>query len=94
MEEDSLGDIKVQDDIAITILYIVASTLELISVLFIHHHLNKKLKTSHLIWLSFLLIGLTLGPLMGSIAAFGPFSSLMRFPAFEQWLLVQIGAVY
>ncbi|WP_233443811.1 hypothetical protein [Halalkalibacterium halodurans] len=39
-----------------------------------------------------LLMGLSLGPTIGSIAAFGPeVAAQMRFPAFEQWRLVVLG---
>ncbi|KGA98679.1 hypothetical protein AJ85_00105 [Alkalihalobacillus alcalophilus ATCC 27647 = CGMCC 1.3604] len=78
-------------EISWTTLYVLSSTIELISVLFIQHRANHRIKTKHLILLSFFLISLTIGPLMGSVAAFGLFSQTMRYPAFEQWLLVQLG---
>lgn len=45
-----------------------------------------------LLWVGIVLVGLTLGPLMGAIAIFGPFEAArMRFPAYEEWRLVTFG---
>lgn len=42
--------------------------------------------------LGLVLIGLTLGPLLGSIAIFGPEeASNQRYPAYEEWRLLKIG---
>ena len=42
--------------------------------------------------LGLVLIGLTLGPLLGSIAIFGPEEAAnQRYPAYEEWRLLKIG---
>ncbi|KYG34810.1 endospore germination permease [Alkalihalobacillus trypoxylicola] len=78
-------------DISKTLLYILSTTFETFSILLIQHRLTKRMKTQHFSLLNFFLIGLTLGPLMASIALFGLHSIDMRYPAYEQWLLVRIG---
>jgi len=67
--------------------------VELLLLLFVQHHVSTSIKKRHLLLLAVLLTGLTLGPLLGSIAEFGPVEgSLQRYPAFEQWRLVKIGS--
>jgi spore germination protein KB len=71
---------------------ILAGLTEIISILFVQHHLKQKLHFKYLLFLGIALIGLIIGPLTGAIAEFGPFKSEnQRFPAFEEWRLVSLG---
>ncbi|TVY08905.1 endospore germination permease [Paenibacillus cremeus] len=72
--------------------YVGASMLEIIIVLLFQHHIKEDVKWWHLAVVLFLLGGLTLGPLMGAIAAFGYEAVKLKYPAYEQWRLVQLGA--
>ena len=43
----------------------------------------------------FLLLGLTIGPLMGALTEFGPIeAATQRYPAFEEWRLAKIGRYF
>lgn len=65
--------------------------MELIILIFIQHHISRKVSYLALAILAILLAGLTLGPLMGAIANFGPIQAMQaRYPAFDQWMLVTI----
>lgn len=65
--------------------------MELIILIFIQHHISRKVSYMALAILAILLAGLTLGPLMGAIANFGPTQAMQaRYPAFDQWMLVTI----
>ncbi|CAG7635965.1 endospore germination permease [Paenibacillus allorhizosphaerae] len=65
---------------------------ELVLIVFLLQHVTSRLRLSSLLLLSFFLIGLTVGPLMGAISIFGPFeAAALRYPAFEQWRMVQMG---
>jgi len=73
-------------------IYIGGGFIELIIILFMQHLLSRPLKWGHLFALLSVICGLTLGPLTGSIAAFGPEEAAnLRYPAYEQWRLVTIG---
>lgn len=66
---------------------------ELTLLLFLQHHLSTTVKRRHVIILGLLLLGLSIGPVTGSIAEFGPVEAAMqRYPPFEEWRLVQIGS--
>lgn len=66
--------------------------IELVLLLFLMPYLKTRLKFSHLLVMVILLAGLTIGPLIGGIAAFGPEeASKQRYPAFEEWGLASIG---
>ncbi|MFC5452768.1 endospore germination permease [Paenibacillus aestuarii] len=69
-----------------------ASLMELILVVVLQHHLKNNLKWWHLPLLVCMISGLTLGPVMGAIAAFGYEATKLKYPAYEQWRLVQLGA--
>ncbi|MED1782309.1 endospore germination permease [Brevibacillus fortis] len=74
------------------LIYISGGLLEIVLILFMQPFLIKTPKTSKLILLLWLLCGLTIGPLIGAIAEFGIVeASKQRFPAFEEWRLLQIG---
>lgn len=65
--------------------------MEMILLIFLQHHMKKSMRYLHLVILALLLGGLTLGPLMGAIANFGPVPAMQsRYPAYEQWMLVTI----
>lgn len=65
--------------------------MEMILLIFLQHHMKRKLNYLYIVILSLLLGGLTLGPLMGAIAAFGPIPAMQaRYPAYDQWMLVTI----
>jgi spore germination protein (amino acid permease) len=72
--------------------YAAGGLLELIGILFFQEHLSKRPRFGNLMLVIILLAGLILGPLMGSIAIFGPNEAAeQRYPAFEQWRMVQLG---
>ncbi|QRG67033.1 GerAB/ArcD/ProY family transporter [Brevibacillus choshinensis] len=65
---------------------------ELVLLLLLQHHVRKPLRLVHYLAMIAIVIILTLSPLTGAIAEFGPIeSSRQRFPAFEQWRLLSIG---
>ncbi|WP_156043118.1 GerAB/ArcD/ProY family transporter [Paenibacillus sp. UNC451MF] len=64
---------------------------ELFVILMFQHHISHKMRWWQLVLLGFIITILTLGPITGSIAEFGPVESAKhRYPAFEQWRLVVI----
>ncbi|WP_282943358.1 endospore germination permease [Paenibacillus sp. RC67] len=64
---------------------------ELFVILMFQHHISHKMKWWQLVILGLIITILTLGPITGSIAEFGPVESAKhRYPAFEQWRLVVI----
>lgn len=72
--------------------YPASGFIELILLLFIQHHFKQKLKWYHLAIMVFILLGLTMVPLIGAITAFGPEEAAnQRYPAYEEWGLVTIG---
>ena len=78
--------------IAKSIVYPASGFVELLMFLFIQQNFKKKLKYSHFLLMLFLLLGLTLGPLIGAIVEFGPNeASKQRYPAFEEWRIAAIG---
>jgi len=67
--------------------------VELLLLLFIQHKVKKRFKWYHFAIMLFILMGLTLGPLMGAITEFGPIEAAkQRYPAYEEWGLGSIGA--
>ncbi|RJE89715.1 spore gernimation protein GerXB [Paenibacillus sp. 1011MAR3C5] len=71
---------------------VVGGSFDLIILLLLQHRMNKPLNYLTIFILLTILIGLILGPTIGSITAFGPIeASNLRFPAFEQWRLVTLG---
>ncbi|WP_301292594.1 endospore germination permease [Paenibacillus tyrfis] len=72
--------------------YIGAGLSELFVLVLMRHRIHKTLKYIHLLTLGILLVGLTMGPLIGAIVEFGPVrAGLLRYPAFEEWRLVNLG---
>ncbi|SDM51031.1 spore germination protein (amino acid permease) [Fictibacillus solisalsi] len=73
-------------------IYQGSGMVELLLLLFLQHKIVHPLKFKHLAILSFLLCGLTIGPLIGSIVEFGPLEGArQRFPAYEEWGLASLG---
>jgi len=71
---------------------VFGGSVELLLLLVIQHQMKKPLNYGTIFLVLTLLIGLTVGPCLGSLAAFGPnIAGTLRFPAFEQWRLVTIG---
>ncbi|TBL80581.1 GerAB/ArcD/ProY family transporter [Paenibacillus thalictri] len=66
--------------------------VEIALVLLLQQHLQDKMKFRHLLFTLWALVGLTVGPLIGAIAEFGPDEAArLRYPAYEEWRLVRIG---
>lgn len=73
-------------------IYPASGFIELFLLLFLQHHLKKSMKWYHIAIMLLLLVGLTLGPLVGAIIEFGPEEAAkQRYPAFEEWGLASIG---
>lgn len=72
-------------------IYVALGMAEVIIVIFLQHHIKGTVKYSHFMIMRILCTWLTLGPVAGGIATFGPVkSSLLLFPAYEQWALGSI----
>lgn len=55
-------------------------------------HSNARIRLWPLLVTAIILVDLTVGPLTGAIAEFGPLESArMRFPAYEEWRLITFG---
>ncbi|KQL52190.1 hypothetical protein AN964_00620 [Heyndrickxia shackletonii] len=75
-----------------SIIFPYSGMTELMLFLFLKKRINTPVKFRHLFITSFILMGLTLGPLIGAITEFDEVeASYQRFPAFEEWGLVSIG---
>ncbi|TBL74637.1 GerAB/ArcD/ProY family transporter [Paenibacillus thalictri] len=73
-------------------IYAGAGFMEIIIILFLQPHIRTKYSLLSLLVLTFILLGLTAGPVMGGIAEFGPEQmSKLRYPAYEEWRLITIG---
>jgi spore germination protein (amino acid permease) len=75
-----------------SIMLTCGASFELLAIVFLQHHVDTRIRLSALLILAACVIGLTIGPLTGSIAIFGPFEAAdLRYPAFEQWRMVTLG---
>lgn len=73
-------------------IYPASGFIELIILLFLQHQFKDRIRWYHFGIMLFILMGLTLGPLMGAVAEFGPTEAAkQRYPAYEEWGLVSIG---
>lgn len=72
---------------------LAACTMGEIYMLVLYQHLIKnRFRRWQLLLLMVCLVLLSLGPLLGAIVQFGPTEAAkMRYPAFSQWRLVQVG---
>lgn len=74
---------------------ILGASVDLLLLLLLQQHVNKSFNYFSIFILITILMGLVLGPTLGSISAFGPnVAALIRFPAFEQWRLVMLGEYF
>lgn len=70
-------------------LYSGAGLIGIIQILFMQHRINTKISWVPLMVIGFLLVELTIGPLAGAIAIFGPHeASRLRFTAYEEWRMI------
>ncbi|WP_167357207.1 GerAB/ArcD/ProY family transporter [Paenibacillus pectinilyticus] len=76
----------------ISMILTCGASFEMLSILFLQQHVKTRIRLWSLLILTTCVIGLTIGPLTGTIAIFGPFESAnLRYPAFEQWRMVNLG---
>lgn len=75
-----------------SIIYPASGFIEIFLLIFLQHHFKQPMKWYHIGIITFILLGLTLGPLISAIAEFGPDEAAkQRYPAYEEWTLVSIG---
>lgn len=73
-------------------IYPASGFIELLMLLFLQHQYKDRIRWYHFGIMLFILMGLTLGPLIGAITEFGPVEAAkQRYPAYEEWGLVSIG---
>lgn len=78
--------------ILFALVYPASGFIELLLLLFLQHKVKTPFKWYHFAIMLFILMGLTLGPLIGAITEFGPDEAAkQRYPAYEEWGLVSIG---
>ncbi|MDE5415083.1 GerAB/ArcD/ProY family transporter [Alkalihalobacterium chitinilyticum] len=74
------------------VLIVLGGSVDLLILFLLQQYFNKPVSFLFIFILITLLTGLVLGPTIGSIVAFGPnIAADLRFPAFEQWRLVELG---
>ncbi|WP_145326440.1 GerAB/ArcD/ProY family transporter [Paenibacillus xylanexedens] len=72
--------------------YSLAGMFELLFIWYIQPHLSKQIRVWQYLMLALIIVGLTIGPLIGAIVEFNPFEAAkMRFPAFEEWRIASLG---
>ncbi|PAD66211.1 hypothetical protein CHH83_25225 [Bacillus sp. 7586-K] len=73
-------------------LFAFGSAIEIILLIFLQHHVDRKLRFLHILLLITFLCILTVGPLLGSISTFGvEEAGRLRYPVFFQWRIFGIG---
>ncbi|KSU58375.1 hypothetical protein AS034_20090 [[Bacillus] enclensis] len=71
---------------------VLGGSVDILILLLIQKRMEKPFRFFHLVILISILLGLVFGPTTGAIASFGTNAAEnFRFPAFEQWRLVQLG---
>lgn len=74
------------------VIIVLAGSADLLILFFLFPYFKKSVNYAYLFIITLILVALVMGPTLGCITAFGPsLASDLRFPAFEQWRLVQIG---
>ncbi|MGN7166096.1 GerAB/ArcD/ProY family transporter [Paenibacillus cellulositrophicus] len=69
-----------------------AGSFEIVLYLFIQPKLAKGARAWQLFVLAFVLVGLTIGPLIGAITIFDPYEAARQnYPAYEEWRVATIG---
>lgn len=72
--------------------YVGAGFVEVIMLFFMQHHIKSRLSYLSFMIMILLILGLTMGPIIGAIVEFGPDEAdKLRFPAYEEWRLLTIG---
>ncbi|MGM9949641.1 MAG: endospore germination permease [Lysinibacillus sp.] len=80
------------DPVLMAVIFPMAGLTEVLLFIFIQHHVKSRIQFKHFALMLLLLMGLTLGPLVGAIIEFGPEEAAkQRYPAFEEWALASIG---
>jgi spore germination protein (amino acid permease) len=78
--------------VLMAVIFPMAGFMELLLLIFIQHHVKSRIQFKHFALMLILLMGLTIGPLVGAIVEFGPNEAAkQRYPAFEEWALASIG---
>ncbi|MWV43184.1 endospore germination permease [Paenibacillus sp. HJL G12] len=78
--------------IAKGVMYACSGSFEIILYLMLQPKLEKPAKGWQLLVLALVLIGLTLGPLVGAITIFNPIEAeRQRYPAYEEWRIATLG---
>ncbi|MFF5994473.1 endospore germination permease [Lysinibacillus sp. KU-BSD001] len=78
--------------VLLAVVFPAAGFTELLLLIFIQHHVKSQIKYKHFVLMLLILVGLTMGPLIGAIVEFGPEeASKQRYPAYEEWGLASIG---
>jgi len=73
-------------------IYAGAGYVELIMLFAIQHHIRGKVKYWHIALLAFIIIYITIGPIIGAITEFGATEAAKQLESpFEQWRLVKLG---
>lgn len=71
---------------------VLGGSMDLFILFLVHDKFNKPFKYFHWVILMSIVLMLVAGPTTGVISSFGPqVAANFRFPAFEQWRLVQLG---
>lgn len=72
--------------------YVGAGFVEVIMLFFMQHHIKSRLSYLSFMIMILLILGLTMGPIIGAIVEFGPDEAdKLRFPTYEEWRLLTIG---
>ena len=80
------------DPVLRAVIFPMAGLTELLLFIFIQHHVKSRIQFRHFALMLLLLMGLTMGPLVGAIVEFGPDEAAkQRYPAFEEWALASVG---
>ncbi|NIK78581.1 spore germination protein (amino acid permease) [Paenibacillus castaneae] len=73
-------------------MYAGAGYVEVIMLFFLQHHIKSRLSYRSFMIMILIILGLTMGPIIGAIVEFGPDEAdKLRFPAYEEWRLMTIG---
>lgn len=73
-------------------IYAGSGFVEIVILLFMQHHLKSQVKYWMLLALSAIIVGITLGPVIGAITEFGPQEAAKQMTSpYEQWRLVKLG---
>ncbi|MBO0993536.1 GerAB/ArcD/ProY family transporter [Bacillus sp. SD088] len=72
--------------------YPASGMIEVVFFLFLQHKIKGRIRFIHYLIIIGIIMGLTLGPLVGAITEFGPDEAVKQlYPAYEEWGIVSIG---